>query len=519
MADEPARPASRGKRHDARVGRAETARDEAESSRNAAHAKTRETEEKLALLVARVRDYAILMLDPDGNITTWNEGAERIKGYKASEIIGRHVSTFYTPEDVQAGLPEKLLGIARREGRVENEGWRVRKDGSRFWADVIITALCSDDGELRGFGKVTRDLSERRAAEDMRESIRESEERFSLLVSRVKDYAIFILDPHGNVASWNAGAQRIKGYTEAEIVGRHISTFYPPEAVAAGHPQEMLRRAVAEGSVEEEAWRVRKDGTKFWADVIITALHNDDGKLVGFAKVTRDLSERREMELALSELSGRLMQTQDDERRRLARELHDSTSPLLTGLVAKLYAAKQRLSNRDDPMAMLIEEALMNAEATTTVVRTVASLLHPPLLDESGLVASLKWYLAAFVKRTDVKIESVFPPSMGRLDRDTELALFRTVQESVATIMRQANSRRIKIKLTVANEILDLAIEGDGAGINPEVLHELRSGRGEGGVAYFGMRERMRQMGGKLDFRYAAGQTIVSATLPLHEHR
>jgi PAS domain S-box-containing protein len=240
-------------------------------------------------LVDSVRDYAIFALDRTGHVLTWNAGAHRFKGWAAEEIIGRHFSTFYLPEDVASGRPERLLHRAEHEGSAEDEGWRQRKDGSRFWANVIITALYDETGALVGFAKVTRDLTEKRAAE---EELRRSEERFRLLVQSVQDYAIFMLDPDGNVATWNEGASRIKGYTAQEIVGRHFSVFYPLDRVAEAFPQYELRMAKRDGRFEDEGWRVRKDGSQFWASVVITALHHDS-ELVGFAKVTRDLTERK----------------------------------------------------------------------------------------------------------------------------------------------------------------------------------------------------------------------------------
>ena len=245
------------------------------------------------LLVDSVQDYAIFALDTTGHILSWNEGARRLKGYNAHEIIGRHFSIFYPPEDVARGKTAWELEVAARDGRIEDEGWRVRKDGSRFWANVIITALRDPTGTLVGFGKVTQDLTERRAHE---ERLRESEERFRLIVQNVRDYAIFMLDPRGYVATWNEGARRIKGYNADEIIGRHFSVFYPREDVERGKPPWELEVAAREGHFEDEGWRIRKDGSYFWANVIITALRNADGHLVGYGKVTRDLTERKESE-------------------------------------------------------------------------------------------------------------------------------------------------------------------------------------------------------------------------------
>lgn len=242
------------------------------------------------LLVDSVQDYAIFALDATGVIITWNEGARHLKGYRADEIIGRHFSIFYSPDEIAAGKPAWELREASARGRVEDEGWRIRKDGSRFWANVVITALHDEAGNLVGFAKVTRDLTERRRAE---ESLRASEERFRLLVEGVRDYAIFMLDPTGNIISWNRGAKAIIGYRPEEIMGRHFSIFYPAADVTDGKPAWELEIATREGKYEEEGWRVRQDGSCFWSSVLITAIRTPDGNLLGFAKVTRDLTERR----------------------------------------------------------------------------------------------------------------------------------------------------------------------------------------------------------------------------------
>jgi len=254
---------------------------------------TRLGDERFRLLVENIRDYAIFLLDTAGHIATWNRGAERLKGYKPEEIIGKHFSVFYPAEAVARGWPDYELQMARSVGRFEDEGWRVRKDGSQFWANVVITATRDEQGELIGFSKVTRDLTERRQHE---EELRQSEERFRLMVEVVRDYAIFMLDPSGRVASWNAGAERIKGYRAEEIIGQHFSRFYPAEKVAEGWPEHELTVAAAEGRFEDEGWRIRKDGSRFWANVIITAVFDNRGELRGFAKVTRDLTEAKRVQ-------------------------------------------------------------------------------------------------------------------------------------------------------------------------------------------------------------------------------
>ncbi len=254
-----------------------------------------DSEERFRLLVESVRDYAIFMLDSRGHVLTWNAGAERIKGYAASEIIGDHFSRFYPAEALARGLPAHELEVAGETGSFEDEGWRLRKDGSRFWANVVITAMRDASGRLLGFSKVTRDLTQRRLHE---EALRQSEERFRLLVEGVADYAIFMLDANGNVATWNAGAQRIKGYAATDIIGRHFSTFYPQEARDSGWPEHELQVAAEVGRFVDEGWRLRRDGRRFWANVTITAMRDASGKLLGFAKLTRDLTESKRAEAA-----------------------------------------------------------------------------------------------------------------------------------------------------------------------------------------------------------------------------
>jgi PAS domain S-box-containing protein len=265
-----------------------------------------DSERRFRLLVEGVIDYAIYMLDPDGIVTNWNAGAQRIKGYQADEIIGSHFSRFYTPEDRDAGLPARSLERALREGRMESEGWRVRKDGSRFLASVVIDPIY-DDGVFIGYAKITRDVTERDSAQN---ALRDSERNFKLLVSGVTDYALYMLDPNGYVSSWNAGGERIKGYSRTEIIGQHFSRFYLDADQAAGRPARALAIARDTGRYEEEGWRVRKDGSFFWASVVIDPIRDDDGRLLGFAKITRDISERREAQAVLERVQKQLAESQ-----------------------------------------------------------------------------------------------------------------------------------------------------------------------------------------------------------------
>lgn len=326
-----------------------------------------EPDELLRLVVESVRDDAVCALDPEGRVRTWNTGAERLAGWGAEEIVGQSVAHFYPPEDVQAGKPERLLREAAERGRVEDQGWRVRKDGSRFFARVILTALHDRDGRLVGYGKVTSDVTEAmsEAERDLRaeRALREGHELFRLLVESVRDYAIFVLDTDGRVATWNAGAARLKGWTTAEVLGQHFSRFYPPEDVAAGKPESELERAARDGRVEDQGWRLRKDGSKFFARVVITALRDATGRLRGYAKVTNDVTESRlawERVLEVVHEASRLLETPESTPRleavaRLAvPQLADwCVVDLLEGGELRRVAAVHADPRQDDAMRAL----------------------------------------------------------------------------------------------------------------------------------------------------------------------
>ena len=289
-------------------------------------------EQVFRLLVEGVSDYAIFMLDPEGHVASWNPGAERLKGYKREEILGRHFSTFYTQEAKDRGWPQHELEVAAGEGRFEDEGWRVRKDGTMFWANVVLTALRDKNGRLQGFAKITRDLTERREAE---ERMRESEEGFRLLLEGVQDYAIFMLDSEGRVTSWNAGAQRITGYTAHEIIGHSFERFFLPVDVSSGVPAKELREAMLNRRSEDRGWRVRKDGSRFWAEAVVTSLRDATGRMRGFAKVVRDLSDRKRIE-SLEEQGRNLTEF----LAMLAHELRNPLAPI-SNAVAIIAASEQ----------------------------------------------------------------------------------------------------------------------------------------------------------------------------------
>jgi PAS domain S-box-containing protein len=321
-------------------------------------------EQRFQLLVVGVNDYAIYMLNPEGYVNSWNAGAQRFKGYLAHEIIGQHFSVFYTEEDRAAGIPAKALQTALDEGKFEAEGWRVRKDGTRFWASIVIDPIRDDSGKLIGFAKITRDITERKAAQ---EALRESEERFRMLVQGVTDYAIYMLSPTGNITNWNAGAQRIKGYTHDEVVGTHFSRFYLEEDRRNGAPSHALATAAGEGRFEQESWRIRKDGSRFWAHVVIDAIRNEQGKLVGFAKITRDITDKKQADEALSRANAALFQSQKMEAiGQLTGGIAHDFNNLLGVMSSGLDLLSMRLQNENDINLMKAMRRAVERGATLT---------------------------------------------------------------------------------------------------------------------------------------------------------
>jgi PAS domain S-box-containing protein len=333
------------------------------------------------------------MLDPGGRVVSWNPGAERIKGYSRKEIVGQHFSRFYTDEDRATDLPRRALKEAADSGRFAAEGWRLRKDGSRFWAMVVIDPIREGE-DLVGFVKITRDMTEQHEAY---RTMLESEQRFQLLVQGVTDYAIFMLDPEGRVANWNTGAERIKGYTAEEILGRHFSTFYTPEDLAKEIPRIALETAREEGRFGAEGWRVRKDGTRFWANVVIDAIRDDTGELIGFAKVTRDLTERREAQLELERSQQALFQAQKMEAvGQLTGGLAHDFNNLLAGISGSLELIRSRLAQgRINDIERYVTAALgASSRAASLTHRLLAfsrrQTLEPKAIDANKLIAEME---------------------------------------------------------------------------------------------------------------------------------
>jgi PAS domain S-box-containing protein len=415
--------------------------------------------QRFELLVRAVTDYAIFMLDPGGIIVSWNAGAQQLKGYSEPEILGQHFSIFFTEPDRAAGKPERALETARKTGRFEDEGVRVRKDGSRFWALAVIDTIRDERGNLVGFAKITRDMTSRRQAE---QALRESERQFRMLVAGVRDYAIYMLDPEGNIASWNAGATLIKGYSAEEVVGSHFSRFFTDEDRAAGLPQKALAAAVKTGKLEAEGWRVRKDGTRFWAMVVIDTIHDERGHLVGFAKITRDITERRNADEHLKQTREQLFQAQKMEAvGQLTGGVAHDFNNLLTIILGNLEIARDNLESGREGAAMRALRAVNNgargAQRAATLTQRLLSFsrrqaLEPKAIDANKVVTGAADFLQQSLGE-NISVEMVRASGLWRVEADPthlETAIF-----NVALNARDAMADGGRLTIETANAYLD----------------------------------------------------------------
>jgi PAS domain S-box-containing protein len=493
-------------------------------------------ERRLQLLVQAVVDYALILLNPDGFIVSWNTGARRLKGYEETEIVGQHFSRFFTPDDQRRGLPSTALRTAAETGRFESEGWRVRKDGSQFWALAVVDAVRDEEGELLGFVKITRDMTERREAIA-------TEQRFRQLVESVVDYAIFHLDPNGIISSWNSGAERIKGYTPSEIIGSHFSRFYTDEDRASGVPDKALETARATGKFEAEGWRVRKDGSKFWASVVIDAIRDTTGEVVGFAKVTRDITERREIQRILHETQEQLAASQKMEAiGQLSGGIAHDFNNLLMIVIGNLETVQRHArESSNSNMQRAASNAMRGAQRASSLTQRLLAFsrrqaLDPRPLDINKFVISS----AEFIGRSlgeGIEIETVGAAGLWTVEVDTnqlEVALL-----NLAINARDAMPNGGKLTLEAANAILDreycqsnpevmpgqyvvLSVSDAGVGMSKDVLarafepffttKELGHGTGLGLSQVYGF---VKQSGGHLKIYSEVGQgTTVKIYLP-----
>jgi PAS domain S-box-containing protein len=492
-------------------------------------------EARYRLLVESVTDYAIYMLDLGGHITSWNAGAQRFKGYAEHEILGQHFSRFYGEDDRAAGLPERALATAVSEGKFEGEGWRVRKDGTRFWAHVVIDPIRDGSGELLGYAKITRDLSERRDAE---QALRRSQEQFRLLVHSVTDYAIYMIDVEGHVISWNAGAQRIKQYTPAEILGEHFSRFYRPQDREAGEPQRALRQAAAEGRYESEGWRVRKDGSEFWANVVVDSIRDDSGAIVGFAKVTRDVTAKRQAQHELEVAREALFQSQKlDAIGQLSGGVAHDFNNLLMVILSSLRMIERR-AGAEPSLQRLVDNAIKATQRGASLTQRMLSFarrqaLNPQPVDLRALVDGVSDLLRRSIGPSihiHITVPQGLPPVLVDANQ-FELALLNLVVNSrdampaggTITITACACTQTPSELDLLEGSYLRLDVVDEGQGMEQEVLARATEpffttkGVGKGTGLGLSMVEGLAsQLGGRFVLTSAPGRgTTASLWLPV----
>ncbi|WP_299990875.1 PAS domain-containing sensor histidine kinase [uncultured Pontibacter sp.] len=461
-------------------------RKKAEDDLYRAFEELKESEERFRLLIEGVTDYAIFMLDPGGNVATWNHGARRMNGYEAHEIIGKYFSRFYSQEQVEEGFPDYELRQAKEHGRFEDTGWRYRKDGSVFWANTVITAIFNEKKDLIGFSKITRDLTEKLQMEQqlfrVNEELRESEEKSRLLIDGVKDYAILMLNPEGIVMSWNEGAERIKGYKSGEIIGRHFSTFYDRESISKGFPQYELRKAQEVGRFEDEGWRIRKDGTAFWANVVITPIYNGKKRLLGYSKVTRDLTERRRNE-ELMHKNSELIKINNELDNFVYAASHDLKAPI-TNLEGLLQALEEDLGEDLQKHEVLLKHmngALGTLKNVIADLSDVTKLKHeheaPEDVQIRDMLEDIKISLQPYIEHTGavVQCKAMAFETLRYSRKNLRSILFNLVSNAIKYSSPDRNAI-VKISTTITESgVYELSVQDNGLGLAPSQIGKIFS--------------------------------------------
>ena len=481
----------------------------------------REDVERYRLIVDSARDYAILTTDPEGRIESWSAGAAAVYGWTAAEVIGEHLAMTFLPEDRAQGAPEDELRVALQAGVAPDVRWHLRKDGRRVFIDGNTRPIRDNTGALRGFLKVGQDITRRR---DLDEALRASESRYRTLVEHLTDYAIYLLDERGRITEWTTGAQHVKGYGADDVLGRHFSMFFTEEDILAGEPERELDEAAATGRAERIGWRVRQGGERFWANEIATAVRNAEGELVGFTKITRDLTEQRlasEAELRTRSESEReawrrqLAAAEEDERRRISRDLHDQLGQHLTAFGLVLAETRQLVPEDSEAwkrMAQLQELA----QVMTRDARYLALELRPPELDDVGLESALASYVDQWRTRFGIAAELAVTGDADSRTLPVEVgtALYRIAQEALTNIVRHAEATQVSVQLDEADGAVRLVIEDDGRGFDfEETRHRVRR---EHRLGLASMRERATLVGGTFEIESTPGEgTTVFVRVPL----
>jgi len=490
----------------------------------------------------------VLQLENPSDVSTFriidvNPAAALLTGAALEDLRGRTLAEF--PKLLKTRFSRRCFeafasGESRDLGEISYGDARIREG-------IYSVQVFPLPGNFMGVA--FENVTDRR---HMEQALRESEERFRLLVHGVQEYAIFNLDPLGNVVSWNSGAERVKGYRTEEILGKHFSTFYPAEDVTSGKPKQILEEAAQRGQSEDEGWRIRKDGSRFWANVVVTALRNAKGSLRGFAKVTRDMTSRHNKEEALAKarevlelrveqrttvlgrvnqelrteiaeharaeqqlrvsldqlraLTARLQSVREEERTSIAREIHDELGQACTAIKMDLALIGRKTTRRQTRLLAKVDSATQLVDGMIVTLRRIASDLRPRTLDDLGLTAALEWQAQEFESRTGIRCRIALPQEPLVLDAERSTAIFRIFQESLTNVARHAHAARVEARLERAATDLLFQVRDDGVGFDAEEVKMRRS------LGLVGMQERALLLDGELKVEGVPG---AGATLTL----
>jgi PAS domain S-box-containing protein len=476
-----------------------------------AELQAKENEEKFRLMVNGIQDHAIIRVDLEGRITTWNRGAERLFGFRFLDIIGEPFHRLYNT--CESDTPQRHLRTALEQGHVTDECQQVRKDGTEFWATADITLLRDEQGQPRAYAVITRDITERR---QQREEIQQREAQLNAFFSNAS-VGLAIIDKDLLFQRINGPFAELNGLDFRDQVGK------PLRAVIAdlSHQIEPLLRKVANTGEPLLAQEIKgpipsTPGVTGWWLKSLFPIAKDGDVVTQMGIVVQDITGLKRAERAVRRLSGRLLQIQDDERRRLARDLHDSLGQTLTAIKMNLSYLGRDTSNLDDRGRNAVAESKELVDNSLKEVRTLSHLLHPPMLDDVGLVAAIRWYANGFSQRSSIQVELNLPADLPRLPTELETAVFRAVQESLTNVHRHSGSTTATVRLEREADLLHLYVIDRGCGISPE---KLSSGQETAtiGVGLPGMRERLCQLRGQLEINSNSQGTSVHAIIPLSE--
>jgi PAS domain S-box-containing protein len=479
--------------------------------RTKAEEAAQENEEKYRLLVSGVQDHAIIRVNLEGRIITWNQGAQRLFGYDSQEILGMPFWRLY--HACQDETPKRHLTLALEKGHVNDECQQVRKDGAIFWATADVTLLRGDDGEARGYAVITRDITERKL---QREEIEQREAELNAFFTNAP-VGLAVLDKDLCFQRINRPFAELNGLVPGEHVGRPLEDV---TSVLSLQIKPMIRHVAATGGqiINQEIKGPHPgdpDGSGWWLKSFFPIARKND-QVTQIGAIVQDITMLKRAEYSVRSLSSRLLQIRDDERRRLARDLHDSLGQMLTALKMNLSYVNRDTSTLGERASTAISESMELVEVALKEVRTLSHLLHPPMLDEVGLVAAIRWYANGFAQRSGIQVELDLPSALGRLPTDLETAVFRVVQESLTNVHRHSASPTAAVRLQTEEGNLHLFVSDQGCGIPPEKLASSQDGaNGTIGVGLLGMRERLRQLDGKLEISSTGQGTQIHATIPI----